>query len=712
MKQKIERILLVAVAMLACGFAARGGFVVTWGGATADTAPWGMTRDGSSNVFVVGGYYKTVDFDPGPATDNHTSKGNRDAFLSKFTADGTWLWTKTWGSSNDDRANSVVVYGTNVYVAGCFQDTVDFNPAGGGTLSAPRGTNGFPNNDAFLSKFDSDGIFKWARNWGGNGGDEAYNADVDGAGHVYVNGDFSSTNMNLATVGLTESVTNNGFFDAFIFKFDSSGTCLWARCWGGLYYDDCTCCAVDPAGTVYGGGMFASTTADFDPGPATYNLFAHNTSTDVYLRLGLVDVFLTKFDANGNFQWARSWGATNLNDAAGGIAVDEADNVYVAGYFQGTNVDFNLTGAASNFTSRGATDAFLCKHDSNGVLQWASTWGETVNDGAGDIALDGLGGLYVGGTFMSTNVDFDTGSGVDMHSSHGGQDISLSKFDVNGNFILARTCGGSGNDTGYGGIAVNGLGDVYESGSFVGSVDFGQLIGGTTNPPSYGTPDAYLARFSTCWKLTVVKSGSGWSSLGAASPATRMISLGVTTQIVYTASDWYRIASLASNGTIIGAAAGARAYIQGLVNIAADLSNDVVFALATTNQTGYPTVPTVWLTNWAEDAVISDSAFDVHAKYLIGLDPTTSNTFELRIESLDIVDTNAVTVLRRTYTGGLSPDGMHGQLGLQATDRIGTEFTNVPGTAVTGAGVFDGTDRKTYTNSIQDVGPFIRAAIQ
>jgi hypothetical protein len=706
-------ILCLVIAALADGDSARGGIVKTWGGTGADATPWGMTRDGSSNVYVVGGYTNTVDFNPGSATSNHTSNGNRDAFMSKFRSDGTWLWTKTWGSSNDDRANSVVVFGTNVYVAGCFQDTVDFNPEGGGTLSAPRGTNGFPNNDAYLSKFDSDGTFKWARNWGGNGGDEAYHAEVDGMGNVYVNGDFSSTNMSLTTVGLPGSVTNSGFFDAFIFKFDASGTCLWARCWGGLYYDDCTCSAVDPAGTVYGGGMFASTTADFDPGPATYNLFAHNTSTDIYVRLGLVDVFLTKLDADGNFQWARSWGATNLNDAASGIAVDGADNVYVSGYFQDTNVDFNLTGVASNFSSQGMADAFICKHNSGGTFQWAKTWGGTAWDSAGSVALDGLGSVYVEGTFLSTNVDFDTGSGTDRHSTHGGPDMSLSKFDTDGSFILARTCGGSGNDTGYGGIGVDGSGNVYASGSFVGSVDFGPLIGGAaTNPPSYGTSDSFLAQIPTCWKLTVVKSSNGWSSLGDTSPAIQMVSLGVTTQLIYMASDWHRIATLASNGALIGAAAGVRVFTQALANVAADISNDVTFAIATTNQTGYPNVPTLWLTNWAEGAVISDPAFDVHAKYLIGLDPTTLNTFELRIDSFTVSETNAITVLKRTYTGGLSPDGLHGQLALQAADDPGILFTNVAGTAATGATVFDGADTKTYTNTIEGTRRFIRGVIQ
>lgn len=189
MKYKIKALMcLVVIAILDDSFSANGGFVRTWGG-TGDTAPGCVALDGSSNVYVVGGFSGTVDFDPGPATNHRTANGIRDAFLSKFGSDGTWLWTKTWGSSNDDRANSVVIYGSNVYVAGCFQDTVDFNPSGGDTHAAPRGTNGFPNNEAYLCKYDANGNFKWARTWGGNGGDEAYRDRVDGSGNVYVCGD-------------------------------------------------------------------------------------------------------------------------------------------------------------------------------------------------------------------------------------------------------------------------------------------------------------------------------------------------------------------------------------------------------------------------------------------------------------------------------------------------------------------------------------------
>jgi hypothetical protein len=256
--------------------------------------------------------------------------------------------------------------------------------------------------------------------------------------------------------------------------------------------------------------------------------------------------------------------------------------------------------------------------------------------------------------------------------------------------------------------------------------------GGATNVSfAYPAPGVYTARVevvdnykartwrevavtvpaATTCTVTVATSGDGSSSLGSAATAATELPLGAATQIVYTARDWNRILSLASSGAAIDAATGARAYTQALQNLSADVSNAVVFALATPAQTGYTNVPTSWLTNWAESALIADPAFTVHAKYLVGLDPTTSNTFSLAVESCSRSGSNVILVLRRASTGGLSPDGLHGQLVLQITGDLTAVFTNAPATAATGV-VFDGTGRRAYTNAFPASGQFIRAAIQ
>jgi hypothetical protein len=217
---------------------------------------------------------------------------------------------------------------------------------------------------------------------------------------------------------------------------------------------------------------------------------------------------------------------------------------------------------------------------------------------------------------------------------------------------------------------------------------------------------------STSCTLTAVKTGDGETSLGSSSPASIVVPQGITTQIVFTAADWHRIQTLSINNVAVDAAVGKKVYTQMFANIAADITNLVTFAPATSAQTGYANVPTSWLANWPENALIADPAFDIHEKYLIGLDPTTSNTFSLMVESFSVSGSNAITVLKREYTGGLSPDGMHGQLILQAADTLDSAFTNIVDSAVTGVAVFDGAGRKTYTNAIGGTHRFIRAVIQ
>lgn len=695
-----------AIACLIAASACGGGWVSTWGG-TGKTTANGVALDREGNAYVAGGFGGTADFDPDGSANHYTAGGYRDAFLSKFSPEGAWLWTKVWGGPSDDRANSVVVCGSNVYVAGCFQDTVDFNPAGGDPRTAPRNTSGFPNNDAYLCLYDTEGRYRWTRTWGGNGGDEAYGLALGPTGSVYVCGDFSTTNMSLATVGLPGCVTNQGRWDAFIFKFGDSGTCFWARCWGGAYYDDCTSVAADGAGNVYGCGMFASPLADFDPGPDVCYQRANNPGSD----WGLVDVFLTKLDAAGDFQWARCWGESNHWDAGQGIAVDSATNVYVSGYFT-DRVDFNPLGTASNIASRGGDDAFLCRYSGGGEFAWAVTWGGSSNDYARRITVDEANHVYVSGDIASTNADFDPGTGSDWHASKGRADIALSKFDAHGRLLLARTCGGGSDDGAYGGVAVDGAGGARVAGGFAGVADFGAITGGAERPAARGTADAFLARIQTACKVTVTSAGCGSSSLGGGPRAERWLSLGVATQIVYTAADWHRIRSLAVDSTVQTAAAGQRTYTQRMDRATADFSNAVVFALATPSETGYPNVPTEWLAQWPESALVQDPLYDVDAKYRLGLDPTTLNTIRLRIEALRVSDQDTVTQIRRVHTGGLSPDGMHGVLELQAGGSPGSSLTNIPGTAATGAAAFDAEGLKSYTNTLPGPVRVIRAVIR
>jgi hypothetical protein len=700
-----------------------GGFVRTWGGALRDGAE-SLVVDAATNIYVGGRFDGTVDFNPdGPNHTNLTSNGGgADAFLCKFNPTGTLLWVRAWGSNGLDRITSVGIDASNnIYAVGEFQNTVDFNPAGPNHSNLISTTPGM--NEAFLCKYSSNGDFQWAKPWGGSRGDEAYNVAVDAEGNSYTVGDSCSPTIDFDPLGVHAGYTNYEgtsplYFDAFLCKYDRDGNLVWWRAWGGNGYDDCCAVTLDGLGNLFVGGMFGSTndTCDFNADTNVPHVAARLNSHGPHPNV--LDSFLCKYDTDGNFKWARSWGSTN-DDPGQALAPDGQGGVYMSGYFGSwmfhdgvprDTVDFNPLGTPSNVTSHGGCDIYFCRFGSTGNLMWVEGWGGTNDDAPAAMAVDRWGYVYLPGYFQGT-VDFDPGPGVSNLTAVGLKDVCLSKLDADGHFVLARSCGGVFDDFVSRAI-VDGSGYAYLAGSFQKTNNFGALWGGSTNRIAVGTNDAYLVRLPTCAKITVIKTGNGSSSVGTGSPAAQIVSLNIATQIVYTGGDWYRIASLATNGAAADAAAGTRVFTQALVNVAADVSNDVTFTLATTNQTGYPDVPTAWLTNWAEDAVISDAAFDVHAKYLIGLDPTTSNTFSLAFESVGVSGGSVTTVLRRTCTGGLSPDGMHGQLELQATDELGSPFTNVAGTAVTGANVFDGTGRRIVTNTVEGASRFVGAVIR
>ncbi len=453
-----------------------GGWALTWGGTESDRG-YGVAIDGSGNVYVTGRFEDAVDFDPGPGIDEHTSNGNRDIFLSKFTSIGVFQWVRTWGGPGYDEGSGVAIDGSgNAYVTGNFRVTVDFDPGPGVDEHTSNG-----NDDIFLSKFNSSGVFQWARTWGGIVNDEGSGVAIDGSGNAYVTGRFEDT-VDFDPGPEVEEHTSNGDRDIFLSKFNSSGDLQWARTWGGLggYHENGNGVAIDGSGNAYVAGGFEET-VDFDPGPGV----AEHTSN------GASDIFLCKLDSAGDLQWARTWGGDNL-DYSFDVAIDGGGYAYVTGEFSYT-VDFDPGPGVDEHTSNGASDIFLCKLDSAGDFQWARTWGSGGDYGRGKgVAIDGCGNAYVTGYFGGT-ADFDPGPGVDEHADHGSGDVFLSKFDSFGDFQWARTWGGIKWDAGQE-VAINESGNAYVTGWFYYTVDFDPGPGEDEHT-SNGDFDIFLSKF-------------------------------------------------------------------------------------------------------------------------------------------------------------------------------------------------------------------------
>lgn len=415
------------------------GWARTWGGPAIDLWDRGfdLAISAPGDVYITGCFADVVDFDPGTAADVHQSVGKEDVFLSKFSPDGEFLWARTWGGSGCDLARRIALDAfDNVYVTGLFRDTVDFDP---GPSTDYHESNG--NSDPFLSSFSSDGEFRWARTWGGPAYNWGFGVATASPACVYVSGYFFETAyFDPGSPG--DVITSAGSRDAYLSKFDDSGSFQWAYTWGASGHDSADAVAADGNSDVYVTGLFRGD-VDFDPDP-THTEAPGSTSFDMYL---------SAFDATGDHRWVQTWDSGG-NDEGYDIAADGCDFVYVTGDLI---IDDNQ-------------DAFLCKYSTSGSLLQAVTWGGEAMDQGRSVSVDCQGVASVAGIFGGA-VDFNPGSGEYIRESNGDADVFLSRFDATGEFKWARTWGSTLDEMGNG-VAADQFGNVCITGYFKNEVDF------------------------------------------------------------------------------------------------------------------------------------------------------------------------------------------------------------------------------------------------
>jgi hypothetical protein len=324
--------------------------------------------------------------------------GEGDIFLIKTDADGNIIWAKTYGGTDDDWASSVQQTSDGGYIVA------------GWTYSFGAGLN-----DIFLINTDANGNIIWAKTYGGTNYDNAYSVQQTSDGGYIL-------------AGYTASFGAGG--DIFLIKTDANGNIIWAKTYGGTYGD----WASSVQQTSDGGYIVAGTTWSF--GAGDYDIFLIKTDANGNLQwakiyggtywdeafsvqqtfdggyilagytlsfgAGYYDAFLVKMDANGNVQWANTYGGTGYEVAS------SVQQTFDSGYI--------LAGYTLS-SSTGYFDIFLIKTDANGNIIWAKTYGGTNGEGASSVQQTSDGGYIVAG-------------GTDSFGAFG--DIFLIKTDANG----------------------------------------------------------------------------------------------------------------------------------------------------------------------------------------------------------------------------------------------------------------------------------------
>ncbi len=440
----------------------KNGWALTWGAGDRD-ACWDIALDESGNIYAVGQFGGTVDFDPGPGEDIHTAEGDKGAFLCKFSAEAELIWARTWGRAC---ANAVSLDESgNPSVAGVFWGPVDFDPGPG---TEEREALGFQP-DVFVSRFDSEGGFQWVGTWGRDYlVDGANDVASGGMGALYITGYFSGM-VDFDPGSGTEQRQSNGEEDAYLVRLDNYGQLEWVNTWGGEggvsggLDDEGWGVAVDESGGVYAIGNFHTTT-DFDPGPGV----------EERTPLGDEDAFLVKFGSQGGFRWVRTWGGL-LYASASSVDVGPDEGVLVAGAYKAT-VDFDPGPEIVERSTNGSADCYVSLFDTGGRFEQVWTWQCSSDSAPTEIKADESGSVFLTGLFMHS-IDLNPGTGVDERISNGFVDAFVVKVDPLGDYAWGRSWGGESPVSQYvddeaTSLGIGSGGDVYVAGHFEGAVDF------------------------------------------------------------------------------------------------------------------------------------------------------------------------------------------------------------------------------------------------
>jgi hypothetical protein len=441
---------------------------------------YALANDNSNNVYVAGYYQGTVDFDPGTGVSNLTSAGGYDVFIVKLDPSGNFVWAKSVGGTSGDRG-----FGIASDNSGNVYITGRF----GGTVDFDPNAGTFnltaTGTDAFVLKLNTNGDLVWAAQLSGGGNEYGRGIAVDGSANVYVTGQFDNT-VDFDPGAGTFNLTSAGNDDIFINKLDASGNFVWAKRMGSTGADRGYDIAYDGGTGLYSTGIFMNT-VDFDP----------NTGTTDVTSNGGTDIFIQKLDVNGNFQWAGHMGSTG-NDYGHSITTDGSGNVVSTGYFQGT-ADFDPGAGTNNIVSNGSTELFVQKLDANGTPVWAHGIGGTSAEVGNSISTDASGNVYTTGFFYSS-VDFDPGASTTTLTSQGLADAFVLKLDGNGDFSWAAQFGGAGYNEGRS-VNIGTDGAVYSAGQFQQTVDFDHTTG-VFNLSSAGNNDIFIHKMSACTATT------------------------------------------------------------------------------------------------------------------------------------------------------------------------------------------------------------------
>lgn len=375
------------------------------GGSNEDNA-FAIAIDKEGNSYITGETY-SANFPTKNAYQSVYGKGSRNAFVAKFSLNGSLIFSTYLGNNSLGLGIAVDSNG-NSYVTG-YTSSTTFP-----LKNAYQSTYGGGSNDVFVTKFNSSGGLVFSTYLGGSSDDFGTSIAVDGSGNCYLTGGTNSRNFptkNANDISNTSSI-ENGNENVFLAKLNSSGGLVFSEIFGSSAGDFGSSITIDNNNNSFITGMTYSTNGTRFPIKNAYQPSYGG---------GPTDNFVTKFNSSGNLMFSTFLGGNNAEEGSF-IAVDSKGNFYITGGTYSRNFP---TKNAYQSTFRGLEDAYLAKFNSTGDLQFSTYLGGTnykfmsmyEETTSTSIGIDSEGNSYIAGTqnlakFNSTGkLDFNINLG-------------------------------------------------------------------------------------------------------------------------------------------------------------------------------------------------------------------------------------------------------------------------------------------------------------
>ncbi|MBX9678173.1 MAG: SBBP repeat-containing protein [Gemmataceae bacterium] len=417
-----------------------------------------IANDSAGNIYVAGQFKDDAQFGALSLTTSGQS-----AFVAKYNPAGTALWAIKLESSGDDAAHAIAVDGSgNVFVTGSFAGQ---NFAGDPNLDTAGSS------DVFVAKLSaSTGSVTWANRYGAGNAEVARGIALDGAGNIYLTGQFfDTTNFGAGNVFLHQ----NGNNDGFVVRLNPSGALSALRFFGSSTSSDDIgrAIAVSAAGNVFVAGAFGGTSS-----------FGSVSATAT----GGRDGFLWKLSSDlQTSAWVRPFDNGGVDEIAG-LTLDAASNPIVAGTWSGSIDDNPPQSFARAFVSK-VTDS-----GSSGAISWTTLLGSDGGSVGAGVALDASGNVFATGRFDGGA--FPAG-GSTVLTSVNNHDAFVSALNSSGVVQWSRQLGGAADTRGRA-ITVDPSGNVATTGQFNGSGDFDPGTGTATLTETGSSFGGYLSKLS------------------------------------------------------------------------------------------------------------------------------------------------------------------------------------------------------------------------